>query len=131
MAFSHPIEVRFRDLDALGHVNNAVLVTYLEIARTAWWRQHLAGRPFQEDGYLVARVEMDYRKPVKLEDPVVVEVRVPQVGASSFSLDYKIRRATDGVVLAEGQTVQVFMDFRSDRPRPAKPETVAWLRTQA
>lgn len=123
--------MRFRDLDALGHVNNAVLVTFLEIARTAWWRLHLKGRPFQEDGYLVARVEMDYRKPVKLEDAVTVEVRVPQVGASSFILDYKIRRAGDGVVLAEGQTVQVFMDFRTERPRPARPETVAWLRTQA
>ena len=48
MPFSHPIEVRFSDLDAMGHVNNALVVSYMEQARFQWWRTFLGGRKFQE-----------------------------------------------------------------------------------
>jgi acyl-CoA thioester hydrolase len=131
MAFSLPIDVRFKDTDALGHVNHAVFVTYLEHARTLWWRQYLDGRPFADEGFLIARVELDYRKPVTLGDPVRVDVRCTHVGHTSFSLGYRVVRASDEVVLAEGQTVQVMMDFATNRPRPIKPPTQAWLRAQA
>ncbi len=130
MAFSLPIDVRFADLDALGHVNHAVFVTYLEHARTRWWGGYLAGRSFQEEGFLIARVELDYRKPILLGDDVRVEVRCPHVGHTSFTLAYRVIRTKDEVVLAEGQTVQVMMDFATQRPRPVRPATQAWLRTQ-
>lgn len=128
MAFSHPIEVRFRDLDALGHVNHATLVTYLEIARTAWWRGWLNGRAFADNGFLIARVEVDYRKPALLGDDIRVELHVAQVGNSSFSLVYRILREPGGVVIADAQTVQVGYDFKSGRPKPLTPDTLAFLR---
>ncbi len=128
MAFSHPVEVRFRDLDALGHVNHATIVTYLEVARTVWWRERLAGRPFHEEGFLIARVEMDYRKPILLGDDVHVQMRVVQVGTTSFSLGYRVVRMPGDMVLAEGQSVQVLMDFKHQRPSPIRPELDAWLR---
>ena len=131
MAFSMPIDVRFADLDALGHVNHAVFVTYLEHARTRWWRDYLAGRTFNDEGFLIARVEIDYRKPILLQDEVRVELRCSHVGHTSFSLAYKLLRAKDDVVLAEGQTVQVMMDFATQRPRAVRPQTQAWLKAQA
>jgi acyl-CoA thioester hydrolase len=130
MAFSQPIDVRFSDLDAMGHVNNAVFVSYLEHARFKWWAVMLAGRDFLEEGFLIARVEMDYRKPIVLRDEVRVDVRVTQIGNSSFALGYKVIRTPDEVVLAEAHTVQVTMDFQTQRPRPIRPETLAWLKTQ-
>ena len=130
MAFSKSIEVRFADLDALGHVNHAIFVTYLEHARTSWWGEYLAGRPFTEEGFLIARVEIDYRKPIVLGDAVRVDLRCSHVGHTSFSLAYKVIRARDEVVLAEGQTVQVMMDFNSGRPKPVRAPTQAWLRAQ-
>ena len=130
MAFTHPLEVRFRDLDALGHVNNAVLVTYLEVARWQWWRAYLAGRPFDEEGFLIARVEVDYRQPILITDDVRVEVRCSRVGTTSFDLAYRVFRAQDDATLAEARTVQVMLDFATQRPAPIGPETRAWLETQ-
>ena len=130
MAFSKAIDVRFSDLDAMGHVNHAVFVSYLEHARYKWWEEMLAGRKFLEEGFLIARVEMDYRKPIQLGDHVQVELRVTQIGTSSFSIAYKVVRKTDHVVLAEAQTVQVMMDFQTQRPRAMRPQILAWLKTQ-
>ena len=130
MAFSQAIEVRFSDLDALGHVNHAVFITYLEQARWRWWEQFLAGRPFLEEGFLIARVEIDYRKPILLDDAIRVEMRCTQVGNTSFTVGYTVIRERDQVVLAEAHTVQVSMDFQSQRPRPLRPATLAWLKEQ-
>ena len=130
MAFSQAIDVRFSDLDSLGHVNNAVFISYLEHARFKWWAGMLNGRDFKEDGFLIARVEMDYRKSIVLGDSVRVDLRVNQIGNTSFSLAYKVIRDTDQVVLAEAQTVLVTMDFQTNRPRPIRPQTLAWLKTQ-
>jgi len=130
MPFSHPIELRFRDLDPLGHVNHAVFVTYLEIARTAWWRGFLGGRPFVEEGFLIARVEVDYRQPVLFGEGIEVEVVCSEVGNRSFTLDYRVV-GKDGLVRAEARTVQVMFDFQAQRPRPLGPALAAWLRSQA
>ncbi|HJU84295.1 MAG TPA: thioesterase family protein [Holophagaceae bacterium] len=130
MPFTHDLEVRFRDLDALGHVNNAVLLSYLEVARFHWWKQHLAGRPFQEEGFLLARIEVDYRRPILMEDRVRVELRCARVGASSFDLAYRILRAQDGGLLAEARSVQVMVDFATERSTPLKDATRAWLEGQ-
>ncbi len=130
MAFSMPIDVRFADLDALGHVNHAVFITYLEHARTRWWRQLLGERRFEEEGFVMARVEIDYRKPIGLDDPVRVELRCTHMGHTSFALAYKVIRETDGVILAEAQTVQVMVDFTNMRPHILRAQTEAWLKTQ-
>lgn len=128
--FTHPIEVRFRDLDALAHVNNAVLVTFLEHARWQWWHGYLGDRRFETEGFLIARIEVDYRRPVLIEDHPLVEVRVSRLGNTSFDLVYRVLSRKDGAVLAEAKTVQVMMDFGTYKPEPIRPETRAWLEGQ-
>jgi acyl-CoA thioester hydrolase len=130
MVFVQPIEVRFSDLDALGHVNHATFLSYLEHARVKWWRPRLGVLPFQEDGYVMARVEIDYRSPILLGDQVRVEMRCDHIGTTSFTLACRLVREQDGVVLADARTVQVRLDFSTMRPRPLSPETRAWLETQ-
>jgi acyl-CoA thioester hydrolase len=130
MPFSHPIEVRFRDVDALGHVNNAVVVSYLEVARYAWWRGFLKGRAFRDEGFLIARAEVDYRLPIQLGDDVRVELRCPRVGRTSFDLEYRVVRQGN-LLLAEGRTIQVMLDFASGRPVVVGAATRSWLETQA
>jgi acyl-CoA thioester hydrolase len=129
MAFIQPIEVRFADLDALGHVNHATFLTYLEHARGRWWRPRLGARPFQEDGFVMARVEVDYRQPILLGDQVRVELRCDHIGNASFTLVCQVIRQ-DGVVMADARTVQVMLDFSTMRPRALGAETRAWLETQ-
>ena len=128
--FTHPIEVRFRDLDALGHVNNAVLVTFLEHARWQWWHGYLGTRLFEAEGFLIARIEVDYRRPVLLDDHPVVEILVSRLGNSSFDLVYRVLSRRDGALLAEAKSVQVMMDFQAHHPEPLRPETRSWLETQ-
>ena len=103
--FVHRETVRFRDLDSMGHVNNAVFLTYLEEARIAF----LFGRGATTDSIIVARVEIDYRAPVRLGDTVEIGVRCSRLGTKSFDLDYELR--VDERVVAEARSVQVFYDY--------------------
>ena len=130
MPFSHPIEVRFSDLDVMGHVNNAVVISYIEQARFQWWRSFLGGRKFQEEGFLIARVEIDYRQPILLGDEVCVELHCSRVGNSSFELSYRITKGLGGELFAEGKTVQVMLDFATNRPKPLASPTREWVEAQ-
>ena len=87
--FEHEIDVRFRDCDALGHVNNAVYLTYLEQARFAHW-QRLTGTSGIPRTFILARVECDYRAQATAGDRLVVRLRVAAVGNSSFTFEYQI-----------------------------------------
>ena len=131
MPFSHPIEVRFGDLDAMGHVNNAMIVTYIEQARFQWWRSYLGGRKFQEEGFLLARVEVDYRMPILLGDDVRVELHCSRVGNSSFELTYRVTKGLAGELFAEGKSVQVMLDFATNRPKALSAATREWVEAQA
>ena len=130
MAFSHPIEVRFSDLDVMGHVNNAVVVSYLEQGRFQWWRSFLGGRKFQEEGFLMARVEVDYRQPILLGDDVRVELHCTRVGNTSFELSYRVTKGLGGELFAEAKTVQVMLDFATHRPKSLAASTRDWLEAQ-
>ena len=130
MPFSHPIEVRFSDLDAMGHVNNAVVVSYIEQARFQWWRSFLGGRKFQEEGFLLARVEVDYRMPILLGDDVRVELHCSRTGNSSFELSYRVTKGLGGDLFAEGKSVQVMLDFTTNRPKLLSSSTREWLEAQ-
>ncbi len=107
--FSTDIEVRFSDLDAYGHVNNAVFFTFLETART---KLLLNSFPeFQSTGllFLVARAECDYKSPIELSDRVVVLMRLARIGNSSFDIDYTLHNG-DGTIFAKAKTVMVCYD---------------------
>jgi acyl-CoA thioester hydrolase len=103
--FVHREHVRFRDLDALGHVNNAVYATFLEQARIQFLRRFGAT---QED-MILARLEIDFRAPVGFGAEVEIEVRPARIGRKSFGLDYTVR--VDERVVAEAMSVLVAYDY--------------------
>jgi len=112
---SVPIQVRFRDLDALGHVNNAVYLTYFEVARAAYFQR--LERDWVEKGrFILARAEVDFLKPILLEDPVEVGVRVVRIGRSSFDMEYLL--LARGEEAARGKTVQVWLEGGRPAPLP-------------
>ncbi len=115
--YTAEIPVRFRDIDAMGHVNNAVYATYLEQARTAYFRDVLEA-DLSSISTVLASLSMNFRRPVLLEDEsVTVEIDVPEVGESSVPMTYEIR--TDEGVVAEAESVQVAVDEEgSSRPVP-------------
>lgn len=120
--FVHVIDVRFRDLDALGHVNNAVYLTYLESARMAFWlhvmkRDGLAGMDM-----ILARVEVDYRSPVSFGESLDVGVRCASIRRSSFVLESAIAERTTGRPVAEARKVLVHYDYAARRAVPLPQE---------
>ncbi|MEW5877001.1 MAG: thioesterase family protein [Acidobacteriota bacterium] len=124
--FRYPIEVRFRDLDAMGHVNNAVTVTYLEVARTRFWLSQFRDFAKEVDfPFVVARVAVNYRRPIRLHDTLEVELWVSHVGRSSFTIAYRVWAS--GELAADGETVQVHYDYSQGRPQSFGPELRARL----
>ncbi len=124
-AFSHVIDVRFRDCDAMGHVNHAVYLTYLEQCRFAFWRHLTHGA--RRINIIIARAECDYRAPAYPGDRLEVHVRVAEIGRSSFVLAYEIVNGKTGQRLAQAKTVQVSYDYAAQKPTPLDADTRALL----
>jgi acyl-CoA thioesterase FadM len=109
------IPIRWRDIDALGHVNNAVYLTYLEELLVV-----VLG-PILGDDYVTARVEMDFRNEVRLTDRELLgSAAIERIGTSSVTTAFGLARP-DGVVALDGRTVLVAWDpaARSSRPLTA------------
>ncbi|MDP5075903.1 MAG: acyl-CoA thioesterase [Flavobacteriales bacterium] len=114
--FETSVEIRFADIDAMGHVNNAVYFSYFEQARMAYFKERVARIwNWNEDGVIVARNEIDYIYPVFLNDRMNIRLWVEHVGNKSFSVCYR--------VCATGKSVLFCFNHKEKRPQ-AIPE--AW-----
>ena len=107
--FVHREAVRFRDLDAMGHVNNAVFLTYIESARVAYLQHLGAAATLQDMSIIVARIEIDFRAPVGFGEDVEISVHASRFGGKSFDLDYELR--VGDTVVAEAKSVLVAYDY--------------------
>ncbi len=117
MAEEKTIEIRWRDLDAYNHVNNAVYATYLEECRDEWMNRVLEGTGDPWD-WVLARVAIDYRRELTQDDDiVVVRCAVAKVGTSSVTLREEIRTTADELS-AEAEAVLVARDRETGRSRP-------------
>jgi len=125
--FSCPIQVRWRDLDAFGHVNNATFASYLEMARTEVWTKLFGGREALGIPFFVKRLEIDYRRPINLDDEVRVSLRVGNIKGASFTFEYVVEAG--GEVAAEAVTRLACVDSRTGRPVPIEAGVRATLET--
>lgn len=116
--FSTTLEVRWRDLDALGHVNNAVYLTYLEQARVHYLRElGLATGSPDDIGMILAEVTCTYRAPLSLGEQVTIRVRVSELRNSSFIFEYRVEGG-DGRLAATARSVQVCYDYQAGHAVP-------------
>lgn len=122
--YEHPIEVRFVDTDAFGHVNNAVYLSYFEAARAGYYAT-VVGAPFGtgesagEHTFVIAEARIVYRAPAFFGERLLVGLRFSWAGKTSFGLEYVVRAEESAVgparVVADGETVQVMFDLRRQR----------------
>jgi acyl-CoA thioester hydrolase len=111
-----PIEVRFSDLDALGHVNNATYFTYFEIARIGYLRTVSGRRVVLGDiALVIVDAACHFISPALLDEILHVDVRVSHMRRSSFAFEYRIRDSIDDRLIVEGRTVQTAFDHRSGK----------------
>ncbi|WP_435115470.1 acyl-CoA thioesterase [Halolamina sp. C58] len=122
MSYETTVGVRFRDIDAMGHVNNAVYASYAEQARVDYFADVL-DTDLSAVSSVLARIEIDYHRPIELDDgPVTVAVDVPRLGESSLPMTYEISDG-DGNLAASVESVQVAYDRDAEESVPI-PE--AW-----
>ena len=109
------IEIRFVDMDALGHVNNANYLTYLEQARIFYFNEVIGENiNWSEEGLILAHAEMDYKIPILLGDKVFIYTKISRLGTKSFDVIYSIVKVVgdDEIELATGKTVLVCFDYK-------------------
>jgi acyl-CoA thioester hydrolase len=113
-----PWQVIFRDVDAFGHVNNAVYLTYFEWARAQLWfaLTGAAGLP-ADIGFIVARAEIDFKVQLEME-PIDICIRIAEMRNTSFDTVYEIRKRTNGTVAATGTVVVVLFDWKAQTKMP-------------
>jgi acyl-CoA thioester hydrolase len=115
--FEHPVRVRWRDTDALGHVNHAVFLTYLEEGRDAFYERAIGS----DLSYVVVRLEVDLRAEVRHEDgQVTVQIAVERIGTTSLTTNETILSSA-GEVIASARIVTVRWDARAHKPIPFSP----------
>lgn len=118
MPFKHrtKIQIRFKDIDALGHVNNANHLSYFESARIEYFNAAIKTNiNWSQKGIILAKAEVNYVLPIQLTDDLWVLTTCSRIGNKSFDLMYKIVKMVDGkeIEVANGLTVMVCYDYIS------------------
>ncbi|MET7618171.1 thioesterase family protein [Streptomyces sp. NPDC005408] len=124
--------LRWSDMDAFGHVNNAVFLRYLEEARIDFMFRLAPGdgSPSFSGGSVVARHEIDYKRPlVHRHEPVVIELWVTKIGAASLTIAYEVKDAEgpSSQVYVRASTIVVPYEFAAERPRRISAEEKSFL----
>ena len=130
-AHRHLVEVRLSDTDAMGHVNNARYLTYVEIARVAYY-EHVTGNALPigahgaEEGMILAEIRMTYRSPAFYGETLTVETRVDRIGRTSFGMVNRITapatRYGPARLVATADSTLVSYDYREECPIPVPAE---------
>lgn len=111
------VPVRFSDTDALGHVNNANYLSFLEVARVDYLTKILGRKKIEDFGVIIARVEIDYKSPAFHHETLRVGCRVTEIGGASIRMSYRVEDKATGRLVAEAATVLVTFDYDLGRPK--------------
>lgn len=117
--YKTPIAIRFSDIDAVGHVNNAIYLTYFEEARLKYWKDAIEW-DWNESGVIVGRSEVNYLKPVMLGDTIACYARTTRIGNSSFDINHVLVRVTEQgeEICTTGKTVCICYDYKANKSMP-------------
>lgn len=132
--FKHktPIQIRFKDVDKMGHVNNVNHLTYVELARIRYFEEVIKadGHWSKDLGVILARTEIDYKSPIFLHDNVSVYSRCGKIGSKSLTTEFAIVREKQGKeeLLAQGIAIIVYFDYRHNHTIPVPSEHIELIK---
>lgn len=111
------IHLRFIDFDLMGHVNNSIYFTYLEIARAKYWEEIIKW-DWKKTGIVIAHAELDYILPIVMNDKIAIYVKTSRIGNTSFDLDYQVVKikGAEEIICSKGKTVCIAVDYTSGKP---------------
>lgn len=114
-AYSIPVEVRFNDIDGMGHVNNALYLTYLEHCRMRFFTEVAGSKSERDFPFILAHAALDYKSPIRMNAQPQVKMWTSRIGGKSWDFDYEIKDRKNAVVYATGKTVQVAYDYKLEK----------------
>lgn len=114
-AFTIPVDVRFNDVDGMGHVNNALYLTYLEHCRMRFFTEVAGSKSERDFPFILAHAALDYKSPIKMNAQPQVKMWTSRIGGKSWDFDYEIKDRKTAVVYATGKTVQVAYDYKIEK----------------
>jgi acyl-CoA thioester hydrolase len=120
-----PLEPRYNDYDTKGHVNNAVYLTYFEIARVRAWRDVVRGEP--DAPFILAEATVRFARPAHIGVPLAIEVETTEIRTKAWVWRYRVLDGRDDALIAEGSTVQVMYDYAAGATVPIPAEVRARL----
>ncbi len=107
------LATRYADYDTKGHVNNAVYLTYFEVARVQAWLEVIRGSP--DAPFIIAEATVRYVRPAMIGTPLDIEITTSEVRTKAWVWRYRVLDARNDAIVAEGQTVQVMYDYVAGR----------------
>ncbi len=119
--FSLPIQVRFNDVDIMGHVSNTVYQNYYDAGKMDYFDNLLVGLDYKELGIVGASIKIEYLKPIMFKDEIYVETRVSILGNKSFTMEHRLVNMQNGELLSTCSAVIVCYDavHKVSIPMPA------------
>ena len=99
----------------MGHINNAVYVTYLEVARQEYWRAFSREIDYRRVPFILAHVTIDFRSEALVNEVLLLGIRCGAIGTKSFTFEYQIREKSGGRPVVEASSVQVCYDYEAKR----------------
>jgi acyl-CoA thioester hydrolase len=117
-----PLKPRFRDTDAMGHINNAVYVTYLEVARQEYWAAFRQNDDYRVVPFILAHVDIDFVSEALMRETLELCIRCSFIGGKSFGFEYVIREQTSKRLVVRASSVQVFYDYMAKQSIPCPTE---------
>lgn len=116
------LQLRFRDLDGMGHVNNAVYFTYFEVGRATYlgaieYPDDQVGELHDRFPFIMAEISCRFLAPATMDHGLRLGLRIDRFGTKSWGFEYLIWRPDDGAPIATGRSAQVFFDYKSQRSK--------------
>src|ERR1700760_953826 len=110
------VPIRFSDIDAYGHANNAVYLTYFEVARSHYWKE-VVKWDWNNNGIILAKSEVNYLKPIMRHDEIACYVRTTRIGNSSFDVMHVLVKLTEHgeEICTTGKTVCISYDYSANK----------------
>ena len=121
VVFEH--EVLFRDLDAMGHVNNVAFMAFMEDARMQYWKVLRKEAGLKKVNFILAEVTCSYKSPAYLGETLLIGIRARNLGNKSFHFEYRIEEKTSSRLVTEGSSIQVMYDYGQQKSVPLGERT--------
>ena len=116
VVFEH--EVLFRDLDAMGHVNNVAFVSFMEDARMQYWKALRTVDGVKDINFILGEVTCRYLSPAYLGETLLIGIRARNLGNKSFHFEYRMEDKASARLITEGRSVQVMYNYKEQKSTP-------------